>query len=758
MTPLTASDILRCDVVCVAADQHPQRVAADVAYYAVFSVPADTGEAPRFLGLVGKALAARFSSRIFADLLPSEPQASVDAGASLESVRAHLDRSHGDALVVYDAEGGFLGVVCRRSLFEGLLDEEESLLEHVQRQRLLAEEERDRLEQWSVKLQHLHEASKTLLNITSHTSLDSDILQGAIETLCELLGARYGAVGLLGPDGKLQRFIPYGMSEDEIARIDHWPQGKGLLGVTLGEDQSLCLEDLATDPRRSGFPPGHLPMKSLLAVPLGPVERILGHIYLSEKEDGGAFTAEDEFLATSFAQALSLVLINAREMEEIKAVQDRVAYLCSYDPLTGLANRMLFNDRAHQALIAAHRNQGQAAVIVLDIDNFKLINESLGHAHGDRLLKQVAARLLGVLREEDTVAHLSGDEFLILLPEFVIDGGIHYVMQKVMSAFAAPFALPDRECFLSASMGVALYPTDGKAVETLLRNADAALFSAKRRGRNQFQLYKTEMNEQLIERMSLESRLRDALARNELSLHYQPVYSLKTRQVVGLEALLRWNSAELGPIPPNRFIPVAEDSGQIIALGEWVLAEAARQARAWQVRGLPALPVAVNLSAKQFNQESLTASIARALEGSGLGAHYLELELTESLTMENPARTVTLLGEIRDMGVRLLIDDFGTGYSNLSYLKRFPVDKLKLDKSFVHDLGRSDNDLAIARAVISLGHSLGLAVLAEGVETREQLGQLLELGCDEIQGYYYCRPMDAAQATRWLAEPPPLVL
>jgi diguanylate cyclase (GGDEF)-like protein/PAS domain S-box-containing protein len=433
-----------------------------------------------------------------------------------------------------------------------------------------------------------------------------------------------------------------------------------------------------------------------------------------------------------------------RDITERRRAEATVEFQAYHDALTGLPNRLLLEDRLAQALVHAQRHKSPLAVIFLDIDHFKLINDTLGHAVGDKLLRAVAGRLRATLRADDTVARLGGDEFTLLFTELARDDDAARTAEKVLDAFSAPFAVDGHELYVTASIGVALFPNDGEDPDTLLRNADAAMYRAKEAGRNNYQLCTPGMNVRALERMTLERALRRALDRDELVLHYQPFVSLASGQIVGVEALVRWNHPERGLLLPGTFIPVAEESRLIVPLGEWVLATASRQLTAWHREGFSGLRMAVNISARQLQQQSLLKVVEAAVATSGAPAGCLELEITESAAMQNLEWTKSLLHALREMGVRISIDDFGTGQSSLSYLKHFPLSTLKIDRSFVRDIAVDPDDEAIVRAVIALAHILKLTVVAEGVETPEQHAFLQNAGCEEGQGHFFSRPLPAA--------------
>jgi len=429
------------------------------------------------------------------------------------------------------------------------------------------------------------------------------------------------------------------------------------------------------------------------------------------------------------------------DITERKRAEDEVQRLAYFDILTNLPNRALLLDRLEQALAQSTRHGEQVGILFLDIDQFKGINDTLGHSMGDDLLKIIAERLSSCIRKSDTVARVGGDEFVIILNYMANEQDASTTAEKILKVLAAPIYLNGQEIFSTASIGIAIYPADGGDCDTLLKNADTAMYQAKDSGRNTYQFYTSDMNAQALERMLLQNDLRRALDRGEFSLHYQAQINAQNGQLIGMEALLRWAHPTLGAIPPSKFIPFAEETGMILPIGRWVLETACRQNKVWQDMGLPSLRVAVNLSGRQFKIGNLAQMVAEVLQQSQLAAEFLELELTESILMESAEDTVRLLRDLKKMGVQLAIDDFGTGYSSLNYLKHFPIDRLKIDRSFVRDILKDPDDAAIAEAVIVLAHSLKIKVLAEGVETKEQLDFLLARHCDEMQGYYFSHPL-----------------
>jgi diguanylate cyclase (GGDEF)-like protein/PAS domain S-box-containing protein len=443
----------------------------------------------------------------------------------------------------------------------------------------------------------------------------------------------------------------------------------------------------------------------------------------------------------------------ASDITAHKEAEAHIRHLAHYDALTGLPNRSLLTDRMEQAISLAQQGRHALAVLFLDIDRFKNINDSLGHQMGDRMLVEVAERLHSEVRGEDTVSRLGGDEFVVLLPNADTDGAAH-VADKIIRGMADPFVIWGVELSLTPSIGIAMYPADGQSTEALLQCADVAMYRAKEGGRNTFRFFAPEMHRQSSRTLQLENALRRALERDQLRLEYQPQVDLASGRIIGCEALLRWHHPELGVISPAEFIPVAEDTGLILPIGEWVLRTAVNQNRAWQAAGLPPLVVAVNISALQFHQTDLAELVSRALLEGGLAPEHLELELTESITMKNPESAVVIVERLRQRGIRLSIDDFGTGYSSLSYLKRLAVAKLKIDQSFIRDIAIEADSEAIVSAVINLARSLGLQTIAEGVETDVQLAFLRAQGCQQIQGYHVSRPLPAAEFAAFLHQWP----
>ncbi|MBW8369463.1 MAG: EAL domain-containing protein [Thiobacillus sp.] len=453
----------------------------------------------------------------------------------------------------------------------------------------------------------------------------------------------------------------------------------------------------------------------------------------------------DQMIRLQQANAnLVVATIEARKLaEQVQTAKIELDHLAHHDVLTGLPNRILLSDRLAQAIALARRSGKQLVVVFMDLDRFKHINDSLGHAVGDQLLQSVGQRLLGCVRQSDTISRLGGDEFVALLPDIDHPEDAALSAQKMIAAIALPHRIDQHDLHIGASIGISIYPEDGLDAETLIKHADTAMFHAKDNGRNTYAFFEQEMTARAIARQSIEASLRLALERQEFVLHYQPKINLLSGAIVGVEALVRWQHPQRGLLVPADFVPIAEDSGLILPIGRWVLREACRQARAWQDAGFPLITVAVNTSALEFRAGDFLEYLRAVLEESRLEPRYLELELTESVLMRDAASADSVLHALADLGVKLAIDDFGTGYSSLSYLRQFPINTLKIDQSFVNQITSNPDDATLVSAVISMGRSLKQRVIAEGVETAEQAAFLLAQHCDEGQGYFFGRPVGA---------------
>ena len=435
----------------------------------------------------------------------------------------------------------------------------------------------------------------------------------------------------------------------------------------------------------------------------------------------------------------------ARDITERKRAEERISYLAMHDGLTGLPNRVMFSQILAREIDAARRYDRKFAVLFIDLDRFKTINDTLGHEAGDQLLCAVSARLQQSLRSSDVVARLGGDEFVVLLQETPSEADANAAARKILSAVIRPMMIGGQECRVTTSIGISMYPADAQDEPSLMKSADMAMYMAKEAGKNNFQRYSGETRSQALEKMAIETQLRRALECDEFSLQYQAKLTLSTNAISGVEALLRWNNPQLGSISPAQFIPIAEETGLIVPIGKWVLRTACAQSMAWQAQGLPPVCMAVNLSPRQFSDPALVPDLQAVLADTGLPPQLLELEITESMVMRDTARTLQLLQEIKKLGVSLAIDDFGTGYSSLAQLRRFPIDTLKVDRSFIREITNNDEDKAITEAIITMGKTLSLTVVAEGVETPEQMALLRAKSCDQMQGYHFSRPVSPQQ-------------
>ncbi len=451
----------------------------------------------------------------------------------------------------------------------------------------------------------------------------------------------------------------------------------------------------------------------------------------------------------NFLRGITNILASSMDR---KFTDERLTYMAQFDGLTGLPNRNAFLDRLWHIISQADQDRRHAGVIFVDLDRFKLVNDTLGHGAGDTLLLEAAQRLSSSVRSDDMVGRLGGDEFAVALSNLAKPADAEIISQKILNAFSRPFQLAGQVIYVSASLGIGVYPTDGSDPDTLLKNADTAMYRAKEKGRNTYEFYLPQLKERAVGRLKIEAELRGALARGEFVLHYQPKVGIESGEISGFEALLRWQHCERGLISPAEFIPILEDTGMILPVGEWVVSTVCLQLQAWRAAGLPRIPVAVNLSPRQFAQVDLDSVIGATLRSTGVNPGLLEFELTESMLMTDSEASVRILKNLKSFGIRLSVDDFGTGYSSLAYLKRFPLDSLKIDRAFIRDVTSDSDGATIVLAIINLAHSLKLHVVAEGVETEAQFQFLRQHGCDEMQGFYVARPQPAHECTRALAE------
>jgi len=571
-----------------------------------------------------------------------------------------------------------------------------------------------------------------------------EVLGRAMDLVAETLSADYcNALELDAESKKLVFKATKGWPTEWIGRRAVSVRPGAPIDLVLSRHEPLVIHDF-DEPRFSSSPLREFGVRSGIQVPIFGKTQTFGALGAYSK--GVRHFTEDD---TSFLQSVANILSVAIER---KSADERLAYLAQFDALTALPNRHLFYDRLLQAMAQARRSTRPMAVLYVDLDHFKLVNDTQGHEAGDELLKEAAARLLGCTRSGDTVSRFGGDEFAVILSNLGRPGDAAIVARKMIDALATPLNLEGREVYVTASVGITLFPTDGEEASLLIRNADTAMYRAKEQGRNVYQYFTREMNERSRVRVETEVALRHAIERSEFFLRYQPTVNLESGNISGFEALLRWQHPQRGTVSPMEFIRVLEDSGLIVPVGEWVLAEVCRQIAAWTKSGCVVPTVSVNLSARQFQQEGLELTVRRVLRESGVNPSLIQFELTESLLMDSPESAARTLALLKESGVTISVDDFGTGYSSLAYLKRFPIDALKIDRAFVRDITTNREDAAITLAIISLAHSLNLKVVAEGVETEEQLRFLIQHACDEVQGYYFSSPIAPLECETMLLE------
>jgi diguanylate cyclase (GGDEF)-like protein len=621
-----------------------------------------------------------------------------------------------------------------------------------------ADEQKERLTRMFAALSATNEA---IMRAKSRTEMFELVCEAAVvggdftSTAIALKrpGAEYlETVASAGPDRERARNVK--LSAD-AAR----PEGQGLTGTAFRARLPCVSNDYLTDfgvaahfhnvVRDSGT-------RSGAALPLLKDGKAIGVLIFLSREIG-AFSPELVELLQRLAENVSFAIDNFDRADEKTRADEKIEYLASHDSLTNLPNRETFNELLRYAIEAARRHQRRFAVLFIDLDRFKVINDSLGHDAGDFLLVEIANRLRKALRSSDVVARQGGDEFVVILEEAAERPDVERIASNLLSVLSQQLQLSGHECHTTASIGIAMYPSDGSDVQTLTKNADMAMYLAKEDGKNGFRFFTKEIKAQSIERLTLETALRRALERDQFALHYQPKVDMVTGQITGVEALLRWTHPELGVLPPMQFIPLAEETGLIVPIGRWVLREACAQNMAWQRRGLRPVSMAVNLSPRQFADTHLLQDIDEALAATGMSPVLLQLEVTESMVMRNVSRAVKVLDAIQSRGIRLAIDDFGTGYSSMSLMKQFPIDTIKIDRSFVRDLPSDSEDQAIAQAIISMGKALGMTVVAEGVETSEQETFLRNHACDEMQGYLFSKPVPPQQLAELLRSTPLLV-
>ena len=602
----------------------------------------------------------------------------------------------------------------------------------------------------------LQQLAHTVTRLLAESRTVDDAMPQILRAFGEFTGWVYGARWVLHEDQRLHCQDVWHEQTPEIAAFAEFNRQRrqalggdrdaGLLRRVWSEAKPAWIMDIAQDAslERTGAAL-QAGLKSGFGFPILIAGKFYGVMEFFARDER---QRDDDLLSIAASIGSQVGQFIAR-----KEAESSLMFFANHDALTGLPNRAMFNQRLALALARAHRYGKMAAVLFIDLDRFKIINDTLGHDAGDRLLKQLAERLRVSLREADTVGRQGGDEFVVLIEDLTDSNQVTGVAQKMLETIAEPYLIAGQEFHVTASIGISVYPEDGNDQQALLKNADIAMYRAKERGKNNYQFYSAQMNLHSFERLALETSLRHAVERNEFVLHYQPKVNMRSGRITGVEALVRWQHPELGMVPPAQFIPLAEEMGLIVQIGEWVLRTACSDARGWLDQGLPAISVAVNLSARQFDRDDLVLSIMNVVRETGFDPRSLELEITESTVMHSADRAAGVLRQLKGIGVRVAIDDFGTGYSSLGYLKRFPIDSVKIDRSFIIDIPEDKDDVAITCAVIAMAHSLRLKVVAEGVETAEQYAFLREQDCDEIQGYYFSQPVEAAALAPLLAQP-----
>jgi len=603
----------------------------------------------------------------------------------------------------------------------------------------------------SMRAEQLLRLEHVVARSLSEADSASEALKAVIRAICETQSWECGryfswddGTGLLAfsefwhvPETALEIFI-------EKSRVLTYAPGAGLVGQAFQSGQPLWVTDLATDPRAKAGIARDAGMHGAFLFPVVSEGKPIGALVFHSRE---VREPEDRLL-----QAVRVIGGQIGQFVQRKRAEERVQHMATHDALTALPNRMMFGQLLNHEIQVAQRYRRSFAVMFIDLDRFKIVNDTLGHEAGDKLLQEVSTRFKDCLRASDVVSRLGGDEFVVLLQEVTNPEQITIAARKLLSAAMKPIVVQGQECRVTASIGICMYPADAQDEQSLMKNADIAMYLAKEQGKNNFQFFSEDIRANSLERLTLETSLRHALERNEFSLHYQAKLDLRTQEITGVEALLRWLHPDLGLVAPSRFIPVAEETGLIVPIGRWVLKTACAQNVAWQREGLPPVCVAVNLSARQFADEGLTTDILAALKESGMKPDLLELELTEAMVMQSHERAGKVLAAIKELGARISLADFGIGYSQLAQIKRYPIDTLKVDRSFIRDLEGNVEDRAITEAIIAMGKTLSLTVVAEGVETEEQQAFLTDHACDAMQGFYFSKPIGGDQFASFLRQ------
>ena len=722
-----------------------------------------TESIPEGRGITGTAYRTRRPC-ITNDFLADERTRPWHAGARISGIASSAalpllsgDRSRGVLILNSMERGTFTPELIE--LLQRLAENVSFAIRNFDRndEKARVEEQKDRLTRMFAALSATNEA---IMRAKSRSEL--------FELVCEAAanGGRFTStsIGLARPGQDFFEIVAAAgpMAEksktSKLSASADCPEGRGISGIAFRSGEACISNDYLTDPRGALF---HDSIRAdgasaVAAFPLLNRGKPVGILLFCAREKG-AFTPGSVDLLQRLADNIAFALDNFDRADEKMRADERIEYLASHDSLTGLPNREMFNHLLHSAIEVAQRRQLQFAMLFIDLDRFKVINDSLGHEAGDALLVVMADRLRQNLRASDIVARLGGDEFVVILEHSAAREDIEDIARKLLSALSQPVQLSGLECHATASIGVAMFPAHGADVHSLTKSADTAMYLAKEDGKNNFRFFTKEVKMQSIERLTLENCLRHALERDEFSLHYQPKVDLATGQITGVEALLRWTHPEYGMLPPGQFIPLAEETGLIVPIGRWALMEACAQNMAWQRSGLRPVSMAVNLSPRQFIDDNLLQDIDEALAASGMSPALLQIEVTESMMMRNVARAREVLDAIQSRGIHIAIDDFGTGYSSMSLMKQFPIDTIKIDRSFVRDLPDDTEDQAIAQAIISMGRALGMTIVAEGVETLEQEQFLRAHGCDEMQGFLFSRPVAPDKLAELLRPKPQLV-
>ncbi len=729
------SDFMRDVAIAGPVKQNPLRPAVSEAY-------------PEGRGVCGVAFRTRRPC-ISNDYLADERGAAFHASARARGIRSIaalplLDNDRAVGALVFQSQDQAAFTPDLVELLQRLADNVAFALKNFERaeERRQAGEQKERVTRMFAALSATNEAIMRagargeLFDLVCQAAVEGGRFASTIIALKEEGSDFLRVVAWAGPKGESQKSVQLAISEDH-------PEGRGVSGTAFRSLRPCIINDYLADPRSSAF---HLRAagegnKAGAALPLLIEGRAVGVlVFMSSERD--AFTPDLVELLARLANNVSFALENFDRAEEKAFADEQIKYLATHDGLTGLPNRAMFSQLLRESLAAARQQHRSFAVLFIDIDRFKVINDSLGHDAGDALLIATSRRLRACLGPQDAVARLGGDEFVVILDDAADTRQVADAARRLLAAMSEPHQLCGLECRATASIGIAVFPGDGEDEATLTKNADMAMYRAKEDGKNGFRFFVNQNKALSVERLVFEARLRQALERGELWLAYQPKVDATTARIIGVEALLRWTLPDLGALSPMQFIPLAEETGLIVPIGRWVLKTACAQAMAWRRQGLRQVSLAVNLSPRQFSDDTLLQDIDDALAASGMPPELLQLEITESMVMHNVPRAIEILDVIRSRGVRLAIDDFGTGYSSMSLMKKFPVDTIKIDRSFVKDLPDDAEDRAIAQAIISMGKALGLTIVAEGVETAEQAAFLRFHGCDEMQGYLFSPPLE----------------